>query len=114
MQDLIFAWKSVARCRSNSVLIAKDLASVGIGVAEVNRLDAARDALRRAGEKANGAFAASDGFFPFPDGLEALAEAGVKAVVAPGGSIRDAEVIEVAKRVGVTLYFATRRHFSHS
>ncbi len=114
MQDLIFAWKSVARCRSNSVLIAKNLASVGIGVAEVNRLDAARDALRRAGEKANGALAASDGFFPFPDGLEALAEAGVKAVVAPGGSIRDAEVIEVAKRVGVTLYFATRRHFSHS
>lgn len=114
IQDLMFAWKSVARCRSNSVLIAKDLASVGIGVAEVNRLDAARDAIKRAGEKAKGGFAASDGFFPFPDGLEALAEAGVKAIIAPGGSIRDAEVVEAAKRVGVTLYFATRRHFSHS
>ena len=114
IQDLNFAWKAVARCRSNSVLIAKNLASVGIGVAEVNRLDAARDAISRAGENANGAFAASDGFFPFPDGLEALAEAGVKAIVAPGGSIRDAEVVEAAKRVGVTLYFATRRHFSHS
>lgn len=114
LQDLRFAWISVARCRSNSVLIAKDRATLGIGVAEVNRLDAARDAIARAGERAIGAVAASDGFFPFPDGLEALASAGVKAIVAPSGSIRDAEVIDAAKRVGVTLYLATLRHFSHN
>lgn len=114
IKDLKFAWRAVARCRSNAVLIARNGATVGIGVGEVNRLDAARDAIARAKKEAIGGYAASDGFFPFPDGLEALATAGVKAIVAPGGSIRDTEVIEAAKRVGVTLYFATRRHFSHN
>ena len=114
MADLRFAWNAVARCRSNAILIAKNLATVGIGVGEVNRLDAARDAIIRAGERAIGAVAASDGFFPFPDGLQALVASGVKAIVAPSGSIRDAEVVDAAKRTGISLYFATRRHFSHN
>jgi len=114
MADLRFAWTAVARCRSNAILIAKNLATVGIGVGEVNRLDAARDAISRAGERAIGAVAASDGFFPFPDGLQALVASGVKAIVAPSGSIRDAEVVDAAKRTGISLYFATRRHFSHN
>lgn len=112
--DLRFAWIAVARCRSNAIVIAKNSATVGIGAGEVNRLDAARDAINRAGEEAVGALAASDGFFPFPDGLEILAKSGIKAIVAPSGSIRDAEVIEAAKRLGLTLYFAQRRHFSHN
>jgi phosphoribosylaminoimidazolecarboxamide formyltransferase/IMP cyclohydrolase len=111
--DLCFAWITVARARSNAIVIAKNRATIGIGVAQVNRLDAARDAIRRAGEQVHGAVAASDGFFPFPDGLEALAASGIKALVAPSGSIKDNEVIEAANKSGISLYFATRRHFSH-
>jgi phosphoribosylaminoimidazolecarboxamide formyltransferase/IMP cyclohydrolase len=112
--DLRFAWITVARCRSNAIVIAKNRATIGIGVAQVNRLDAARDAIRRAGVHVHGAVAASDGFFPFPDGLEALAASGIKALVAPSGSIRDNEVIEAANKAGISLYFAARRHFSHN
>ena len=111
--DLSFAWTTVARCRSNAIVIAKSKATIGIGAGQVNRLDAARDAIRRAGDYVQGAVAASDGFFPFPDGLEALAASGIKALVAPSGSIRDKEVIESANKSGISLYFATRRHFSH-
>jgi phosphoribosylaminoimidazolecarboxamide formyltransferase/IMP cyclohydrolase len=112
--DLEFAWRCVARTRSNAIVIAKNLATVGIGMGEVSRVAAAKNALARAGDKARSAVAASDGFFPFPDGLEILAQAGVKAIIAPQGSIRDEEIITAAKRLGITLYFAANRHFSHN
>ena len=114
MADLEFAWKCVARTRSNAVVIAKDLATVGIGMGEVSRVAAAKNAVARAATRANNAVAASDGFFPFPDGLEILAGAGVRAIVAPHGSIRDEEIITAAKRLGISLYFASNRHFSHN
>lgn len=114
MKDLQFAWRSVARIRSNAILIAKNEASVGIGMGEVNRLAAASSAVKRAGNRAIGAVAASDGFFPFPDGLKVLVDAGVSGIVAPGGSIRDESVIGAAVEAGVSLYFAAERHFSHN
>ncbi|MDD6791957.1 MAG: bifunctional phosphoribosylaminoimidazolecarboxamide formyltransferase/IMP cyclohydrolase, partial [Thermobifida fusca] len=88
-------------------------ATVGVGMGQVNRVDSARLAVTRAGERVKGSVAASDAFFPFPDGLEVLAEAGVRAIVQPGGSVRDDEVIAAAERAGVTLYFTGTRHFFH-
>ena len=100
--------------KSNAILLAKDGASVGIGMGQVNRVDSARLAVSRAGEeRARGSVAASDAFFPFADGLEVLIEAGVRAVVQPGGSIRDEEVIEAARKAGLTLYLTGTRHFFH-
>lgn len=112
--DLEFAWRCVARTRSNAVVIVKDFATIGIGMGEVSRVAAAENAVARAGSRALGAVAASDGFFPFADGLEILAKSGVRAIVAPHGSIRDEEVIQAAKSLGLTLYFASMRHFSHN
>jgi phosphoribosylaminoimidazolecarboxamide formyltransferase/IMP cyclohydrolase len=100
--------------KSNAILLAKDGATVGVGMGQVNRVDSARLAVQRAGaDRAAGAYAASDAFFPFPDGLEVLTEAGVKAVVQPGGSIRDEAVIEAARAAGVTMYLTGTRHFFH-
>jgi phosphoribosylaminoimidazolecarboxamide formyltransferase/IMP cyclohydrolase len=100
--------------KSNAILLAKDGASVGVGMGQVNRVDSAKLAVERAGaERARGSYAASDAFFPFPDGLEILADAGVKAVVQPGGSVRDELVVEAAKKAGVTMYFTGTRHFFH-
>jgi phosphoribosylaminoimidazolecarboxamide formyltransferase/IMP cyclohydrolase len=113
LADLAFAWRSVRAVRSNAILLASGLATVGVGMGQVNRVDAARLAVQRAGERATGAVAASDAFFPFPDGFEVLAEAGVRAVVEPGGSVRDEQVVEAAKKAGVTLYFTGTRHFAH-
>ncbi|CAM5564670.1 Bifunctional purine biosynthesis protein PurH [Streptomyces canarius] len=101
--------------KSNAILLAKDGASVGVGMGQVNRVDSAKLAVERAGEeRAKGSYAASDAFFPFPDGLEILLNAGVKAVVQPGGSVRDELVVEAAKKAGVTMYFTGTRHFFHS
>ncbi|MDR2253036.1 MAG: bifunctional phosphoribosylaminoimidazolecarboxamide formyltransferase/IMP cyclohydrolase [Bifidobacteriaceae bacterium] len=112
--DLAFAWRAVRSVKSNAILLAKDGASVGIGMGQVNRVDSAVLAARRAGEdRARGAVAASDAFFPFADGLEVLLRAGVKAVVEPGGSVRDQEVVEAAAAAGATLYFTGSRHFLH-
>ncbi|ADG97965.1 phosphoribosylaminoimidazolecarboxamide formyltransferase/IMP cyclohydrolase [Segniliparus rotundus DSM 44985] len=111
--DLAFAWRACRSVKSNAVVLARDLATVGVGMGQVNRVDSARLAVARAGERARGAVGASDAFFPFPDGLEVLAEAGVAAIVAPGGSVRDSEVIEAAERQGVTLYLTDVRHFAH-
>jgi phosphoribosylaminoimidazolecarboxamide formyltransferase/IMP cyclohydrolase len=111
--DLAFAWRAVRSVKSNAILLASDEATVGIGMGQVNRVDAARLAVVRAGERARGAVAASDAFFPFPDGLELLLEAGVRAVVQPGGSVRDDEVIGAAKAAGVTMYLTGARHFAH-
>ena len=99
--------------KSNAILLARDRASVGVGMGQVNRVDSARLAVARAGDRAAGSYAASDAFFPFPDGLQVLIEAGVRAVVQPGGSIRDAEVIEAAEAAGVAMYFTGTRHFAH-
>ncbi|CAL9461354.1 bifunctional phosphoribosylaminoimidazolecarboxamide formyltransferase/IMP cyclohydrolase [Streptomyces sp. Tu 3180] len=114
LQQLVFAWKACRAVKSNAILLAKDGASVGVGMGQVNRVDSAKLAVERAGaERAAGSYAASDAFFPFPDGLEILTEAGVKAVVQPGGSVRDELVVEAAKKAGVTMYFTGTRHFFH-
>lgn len=113
MADLEFAWRAVRSVKSNAIVLANDLAAVGIGMGQVNRLDSCRLALTRAGERAKSSVAASDAFFPFADGLEVLLSAGVRAVVQPGGSVRDEEVIEAAKAAGVTMYLTGERHFFH-
>jgi phosphoribosylaminoimidazolecarboxamide formyltransferase/IMP cyclohydrolase len=113
LADLRFAWKACRAVKSNAVLLAAGLASVGIGMGQVNRVDAARLAVTRAGDRAAGSVAASDAYFPFPDGFEVLAEAGVRAVAEPGGSIRDEQVIAAARAAGVTLYLTGVRHFYH-
>jgi phosphoribosylaminoimidazolecarboxamide formyltransferase/IMP cyclohydrolase len=113
LADLAFAWKASRSVKSNAILLAAGLASTGIGMGQVNRVDAARLAVTRAGDRAAGSVAASDAYFPFPDGLEILARAGVRAVAEPGGSIRDHLVIEAAQAAGVTLYFTGVRHFYH-
>ena len=114
LQQLAFAWRACREVKSNAILLAKDGASVGVGMGQVNRVDSAKLAVERAGaERARGSYAASDAFFPFPDGLEILTEAGVKAVVQPGGSVRDEQVVEAARKAGVTMYFTGTRHFFH-
>ncbi|MFF6773829.1 bifunctional phosphoribosylaminoimidazolecarboxamide formyltransferase/IMP cyclohydrolase [Streptomyces sp. NPDC012637] len=114
LAELSFAWKACRAVKSNAILLAKDGASVGVGMGQVNRVDSAKLAVERAGEeRARGSYAASDAFFPFPDGLEILTAAGVKAVVQPGGSVRDELVVEAAKKAGVTMYFTGTRHFFH-
>jgi phosphoribosylaminoimidazolecarboxamide formyltransferase/IMP cyclohydrolase len=113
LADLAFAWRAVRSVKSNAILLATDRASVGVGMGQVNRVDSARLAVARAGDRAAGSVAASDAFFPFPDGLQILIDAGVRAVVEPGGSIRDAEVVDAAKAAGLTLYFTGTRHFFH-
>src|SRR5262249_37235772 len=96
--------------KSNSILLATEGASVGAGMGQVNRVDAARLAVSRAGDRAKGSVAASDAYFPFADGLQVLLDAGVVAVVQPGGSVRDEEVIAAAEAAGVTLYLTGTRH----
>jgi phosphoribosylaminoimidazolecarboxamide formyltransferase/IMP cyclohydrolase len=113
LADLAFAWRSCRAVKSNAILLANDGATVGVGMGQVNRVDAARLAVQRAGERVRGAVAASDAFFPFPDGLEVLAQAGVRAVVQPGGSVRDIEVIAAAEAAAVPLYLTGTRHFAH-
>ncbi|REK84560.1 bifunctional phosphoribosylaminoimidazolecarboxamide formyltransferase/IMP cyclohydrolase PurH [Streptomyces inhibens] len=114
LAELAFAWRACRAVKSNAILLAKDGATVGVGMGQVNRVDSAKLAVQRAGEeRARGSYAASDAFFPFPDGFEVLAEAGVKAVVQPGGSVRDELVVEAAKKAGVTMYFTGTRHFFH-
>ena len=114
LADLAFAWRAVRAVKSNAILLAKDGAAVGVGMGQVNRVDSAKLAVERAGEdRARGSVAASDAFFPFADGLQVLIDGGVRAVVQPGGSIRDDEVIEAAKAAGVTMYLTGTRHFFH-
>jgi len=114
LADLAFAWRACRAVKSNAILLAKDGASVGVGMGQVNRVDSCKLAIERAGEeRARGSFAASDAYFPFPDNIEVLSAAGVKAIVQPGGSIRDELSIEAAKKAGVTMYFTGTRHFFH-
>ena len=113
LADLLFSWRAVRCVKSNAILLAHDGAAVGIGMGQVNRVDSARLAVSRAQDRAQGSVAASDAFFPFADGLQVLLDAGVRAVVAPGGSVRDEEVIAAANAAGVTMYFTGTRHFFH-
>ncbi len=114
LRDLAFAWRAIRSVKSNAILLAHDGATVGVGMGQVNRVDSAHLAVNRAGaDRARGSVAASDAFFPFPDGLEVLIAAGVTAVVQPGGSIRDNQVIEVAEKAGLTVYLTGTRHFYH-
>ena len=113
LADLQFAWRAIRAVKSNAILLASGGASVGVGMGQVNRVDSCHLAVTRAGERASGAVAASDAFFPFADGPQILIDAGVKAIVAPGGSIRDEEVVAAAASAGVTMYFTGTRHFFH-
>ncbi|MER5294816.1 bifunctional phosphoribosylaminoimidazolecarboxamide formyltransferase/IMP cyclohydrolase [Streptomyces pharetrae] len=114
LADLAFAWKACRAVKSNAILLAKDGASVGVGMGQVNRVDSCKLAVERAGEeRARGSYAASDAFFPFPDNIDVLSAAGVKAIVQPGGSVRDELVVEAAEKAGITMYFTGTRHFFH-
>ena len=125
LADLAFAWRAVRAVRSNAILLAAGRAAVGVGMGQVNRVDSCRLAVERANalgprdgerpapERARGSVAASDAFFPFADGLQVLLDAGVRAVVQPGGSVRDAEVVAAAEAAGVTMYLTGARHFAH-
>ncbi|PYE19311.1 IMP cyclohydrolase /phosphoribosylaminoimidazolecarboxamide formyltransferase [Williamsia limnetica] len=113
LADLVFAWRACRSVKSNAILLASDRASVGVGMGQVNRVDSAHLAVNRAGDRAMNSVGASDAFFPFPDGLQVLIDGGVKAVVQPGGSIRDNEVIGAAHDAGITLYLTGARHFAH-
>ncbi|MET4098236.1 phosphoribosylaminoimidazolecarboxamide formyltransferase/IMP cyclohydrolase [Agrococcus sp. UYP10] len=113
LADLEFAWRACRSVKSNAILLASGLASVGVGMGQVNRVDSCKLAVERAGDRAAGSVAASDAFFPFADGLQILLDAGVTAVVQPGGSVRDEEVIAAANAAGITMYFTGERHFAH-
>ncbi len=113
LADLAFAWKACRSAKSNAILLASGGASVGIGMGQVNRVDSCRLAVSRAGDRASGSVAASDAFFPFEDGPQILIDAGVRAIVQPGGSVRDELTVEAAKQAGVTMYFTGTRHFAH-
>ena len=113
LADLAFVWRACRAVKSNAILLGKDGATVGVGMGQVNRVDSARLAVQRAGERAAGSFAASDAFFPFADGLQVLIDGGVKAVVQPGGSVRDEEVVAAAREADITMYLTGTRHFFH-
>nr|WP_218888210.1 bifunctional phosphoribosylaminoimidazolecarboxamide formyltransferase/IMP cyclohydrolase [Saccharopolyspora hordei] len=113
LADLEFAWRACRAVKSNAILLANDGATVGVGMGQVNRVDSARLAVSRAGDRAKGSVAASDAFFPFADGPQVLLDAGVRAIVQPGGSVRDADTIAAAEAAGVPLYFTGTRHFAH-
>jgi phosphoribosylaminoimidazolecarboxamide formyltransferase/IMP cyclohydrolase len=113
LADLAFAWTACRAVKSNAILLARDGASVGVGMGQVNRVDSCRLAVERAGERAAGSVAASDAFFPFEDGPQILIDAGVRAIVQPGGSVRDELTIEACKAAGVTMYLTGTRHFYH-
>ncbi|MDP9295524.1 MAG: bifunctional phosphoribosylaminoimidazolecarboxamide formyltransferase/IMP cyclohydrolase, partial [Actinomycetota bacterium] len=112
-RDLLFAWTVAARVKSNAIVFAKETATAGIGAGQMSRVDSAVLAVRKAGERAKGAVMASDAFFPFPDAVEVSADAGVTAVIHPGGSVRDEEVLGVADSRGMAVVVTGRRHFRH-
>ena len=113
LADLAFAWRACRAVKSNAILLAHDGASVGVGMGQVNRVDSCRLAVERAGERTAGSVAASDAFFPFADGPRILIDGGVRAIVQPGGSLRDQETIDLCAEHGVALYFTGTRHFFH-
>jgi len=112
-RDLLFAWKVAARVKSNAIVLASGLATVGIGAGQMNRVISVDIAARQAGQKARGSALASDAFFPFRDGLDRAAAAGVTAIIQPGGSVRDEEVLAAAEEHGIAMVLTGRRHFRH-
>jgi phosphoribosylaminoimidazolecarboxamide formyltransferase/IMP cyclohydrolase len=113
MADLDFAWRIIPLVKSNAIIFVKDQAIVGLGAGQPNRLESVAIAARKAGDKAEGAVMASDAFFPFPDGIERGIEAGITAVIQPGGSVKDDDVIAAADKAGISMVFTGRRHFRH-
>jgi phosphoribosylaminoimidazolecarboxamide formyltransferase/IMP cyclohydrolase len=113
LTDLLFAWRTVRHVRSNAIVLAKNAATVGIGAGQASRQVSVEIALRRAGERARMSVMASDAYFPFPDGISMAANAGVTAIIQPGGSIRDEEVFAAADEAGVAMVVTGRRHFRH-
>ena len=113
MTNLIFAWKACRAVKSNAIVLAQNSATVGIGMGQVNRVDSCRLAVERAGDRARGSVAASDAFFPFSDGPQVLVDAGISAIIQPGGSVRDDETIALAREHGLTMFFTGERHFYH-
>jgi phosphoribosylaminoimidazolecarboxamide formyltransferase/IMP cyclohydrolase len=111
--DLLFAWTVAARVKSNAIVLARNTATVGVGAGQMSRVDSVDIAVRKAGERAEGSAMASDAFFPFRDGIDRAAEAGVAAVIQPGGSVRDEEVLTAADEHGMALVLTGRRHFRH-
>jgi phosphoribosylaminoimidazolecarboxamide formyltransferase/IMP cyclohydrolase len=111
--DLLFAWTVAARVKSNAIVLASGRATVGVGAGQMSRVDAVGLASRKAGERARGCVLASDAFFPFRDGIDLAAEAGVSAVIQPGGSVRDEEVVAAADEQGLAMILTGRRHFRH-
>ena len=113
MQNLLFVWRVAKTVKSNAIVLAKDGGTVGVGAGQMSRVESAEIAVKKAGERSRGAVAASDAFFPFADGVEALAEAGIEAVIQPGGSRRDEEVVRAADARGLAMVFTGHRHFLH-
>jgi phosphoribosylaminoimidazolecarboxamide formyltransferase/IMP cyclohydrolase len=111
--ELLFAWRVCKHVRSNAIVLGKKLATVGIGAGQMSRVDSVRLAIEKANVPLQGAVMASDAFFPFPDGPETAIEAGISAIIQPGGSQRDHEVIEACEKAGVPMVFTSRRHFRH-
>ncbi|HKB49596.1 MAG TPA: hypothetical protein VKC57_17940, partial [Ktedonobacterales bacterium] len=111
--DLLFAWKAVQHVKSNAIVLAKKLTVVGVGAGQMSRVYSVQIAVDRAADRARGTVLASDAYFPFPDGVETAAKAGVTAIIQPGGSIRDDESIRMANRYGVAMIFTGQRHFRH-
>ena len=113
LADLAFAWRTARHVKSNAIVYVKDQATVGIGAGQMSRVDSVMLAGYKAGDKAQGAVMASDAFFPFADGIEAAAKHGIAAVVQPGGSMRDEEVIEAVNKLGLVMVLTGTRHFRH-
>jgi phosphoribosylaminoimidazolecarboxamide formyltransferase/IMP cyclohydrolase len=112
-EDLLFAWRVSKHVKSNAIVLARDLATVGIGAGQMSRVDSVRLAIEKSQSPVRGSVLASDAFFPFSDGPEAAAAAGVTAIIQPGGSMRDGDVIEAADQAGLAMVFTRRRHFKH-
>jgi phosphoribosylaminoimidazolecarboxamide formyltransferase/IMP cyclohydrolase len=112
-EQLEFAWLAAKHVKSNAIVLARDLIAVGVGAGQMSRVEATQIAVRRAGSRAPGCVMASDAFFPFPDGLEEGIKAGITAVIQPGGSMRDAEVVGAADAAGIAMVMTGERHFRH-
>ena len=110
---MAFAWRVVKHVKSNAIVLARSGTTVGVGAGQMSRVDSVRISIQKAGDAAKGAVLASDAFFPFRDGIDEACKAGVSAIIQPGGSLRDAEVIDAANEYGVAMIFTGLRHFKH-
>jgi phosphoribosylaminoimidazolecarboxamide formyltransferase/IMP cyclohydrolase len=113
LEELLFAWKVAKHVKSNAIVVTRDRTTIGVGAGQMNRVGSVKLALEQAGDKSKGAILASDGFFPFDDSVKTAAEAGIIAIVQPGGSMRDRDSIEAANQLGITMVFTDIRHFLH-